>query len=69
MPQDFGKELKLKWVDIRTRVRGNLTAMVWKDKRDVNMLTTMQCPPAEGNICDKHGNALNQPQCKTIKET
>jgi hypothetical protein len=46
MPQEFRKTLKLKWGDIRTRVRRNLTAMIWKDKRHVNMLTNMHHSPA-----------------------
>jgi hypothetical protein len=29
MPVDFGKTLKLKWGDIRTGVRGDLTAILW----------------------------------------
>jgi hypothetical protein len=58
MPQDFRKNLKLKQGDIKTRVRRNLTAMIWKDKRDVNMLTNMHHPPAEGNFCDEHRNTL-----------
>jgi hypothetical protein len=33
--KDFRKTLKMKWGDIRTRVRGNLTAVVWKEKRNV----------------------------------
>jgi hypothetical protein len=56
--QDFRKNLKLKQGDIKTRVRGNLTTMIWKDKSDVNMLTNMHHPPAEGNFYDKHGSAL-----------
>jgi hypothetical protein len=40
MPQEFRKTTKLTQGDIRTRVRGHLTAMIWKDKRHVNMLTT-----------------------------
>jgi hypothetical protein len=32
--------------------------MIWKDKGHVNMLTNMHHPPAEGNFCDEHGNAL-----------
>jgi hypothetical protein len=44
--------------DIRTRVRGNLTVMIWKNKRHVNMLTNMNHPPAEGNFHDEHGNTL-----------
>jgi hypothetical protein len=57
MPQDL-KTLKLRRGDIRTRVRDNMTVMIWKDKRNVNMLTNMHHPPAEGNFCDEHGNAL-----------
>jgi hypothetical protein len=34
------------------RTRGNLTALVWKDRQDVYMLTNMDPPPAEGNLCD-----------------
>jgi hypothetical protein len=33
MPTDFQKTLKLTRGDIKTRVRGDLTAVVWKDKR------------------------------------
>jgi len=40
MPCDFEpKQLKLKRGDIRVRTRGGLTALVWKDKREVYMLT------------------------------
>jgi hypothetical protein len=53
MPPDFGpKKLKLKRGDVRVRTRGNLTALVWKDRRDVYMLTNMDPPPAEGNFCE-----------------
>jgi hypothetical protein len=37
---------------------GNLTAIVWKDKGDINLLTNIHHhPPAEDNFCDKYGNA------------
>jgi len=53
MPNDFApKQLKLKRVDIRVRTRGGLTTLVWKDTREVYMLTNMDPPPAEGNFCD-----------------
>jgi len=53
MSKDFGpKQLKLKRGDIRARTRGSLTAFVWKDRREVYMLTTMDPPHAEGNFCD-----------------
>jgi hypothetical protein len=58
MPQEFRKTMKLTWGDLRTRVRGNPTAMIWKDKRHVNMLTNMHHPPAQGNFHDEHGNTL-----------
>jgi len=52
MPSDFGPKLKLKRGDVRVRTRGGLTALVWKDRRKVYMLTNMDQPPAEGNFCD-----------------
>jgi len=51
--RDFGpKQMKLKRGDIRVRTRGVLTALVWKDRREVYMLTNTDPPPAEGNFCD-----------------
>jgi hypothetical protein len=41
MPSDFGKKPRLKQGEIKIRVKGELTAIVWKDKRNVNMLTNM----------------------------
>jgi len=35
-----------------------LTAVVWKDKRDVCLLTNFHDPPREGNYRDEHGNAI-----------
>lgn len=32
MPKSFGQKIKLKWDDIKTLVRSNLTDMVWKDR-------------------------------------
>jgi len=53
MPSDFGpKQLKLRGGDVRVRTRGGLTALVWKDRREVYMLTNMNPQPAEGNFCD-----------------
>ena len=47
MPHDFGpKQLKLKRGDVRVRTRGGLTALVWKDRREVYMLSNMDPPPA-----------------------
>ena len=51
MSCDFGpKQLKLKRGDVRVKTRGGLTALVWKDRREVYMQTNMGPPPAEGNF-------------------
>ena len=61
LPPDFGsKNLKLKRGDLRVRTRGGLTALVWKDRQEVYMLTNMDQPPAEGNLCD-NGNRPVRP--------
>jgi hypothetical protein len=52
MPSDFGRKLILKRGDIKTRVKGDLTAVEWKDKQNFNILTNIHCPPAESNVCD-----------------
>jgi hypothetical protein len=31
---------------------------MWKDKRDVCLLTNTHNPPTEGNYFDDHGNAI-----------
>ena len=59
MPKDLKpKTLRLKRGDIRMRTRGELTAVVWRDKRDVCLLTNIHDPPREGNYRDEHGNAI-----------
>ena len=59
MPSDFGpKELKLTKGDIRVRTRGNLTALAWKDRQDIYMLTNMDPPPEEGNFYDDSKRAV-----------
>ena len=53
VPRDFGpKQLKLKRGDVRVKTRGGSTALVWKDRWEVYMLTNMDPLPAEGNFCD-----------------
>jgi hypothetical protein len=40
MRHDFGlKQIKLKNSDVRLKTRGGLTALVWKDRQEVYMLT------------------------------
>ena len=47
-PHDFGpKQMKLKRGDVRVKNRRGLTALVWKDRREVYMLTNMDPPSAE----------------------
>jgi hypothetical protein len=59
MPDDFSsKTLKLKRGNVRVRTSGDITALVWKDKRDVYVLTNIHDPPAKGNLCDGSVNAL-----------
>jgi hypothetical protein len=50
--------MKLKRVDLKTKVKGNLTAIVCKDKRNVSVLKNLHSPPLEGNFCDEHGKAM-----------
>jgi len=60
MPRDIGpKSMKMeRGTDIATRVRGNLRAVRWKDRRDVYILTNMHAPPAEGNFIQEYGQAI-----------
>ena len=59
MPKDLEpKTLRLKRGDIRVRTRGDLTAVVWRDKRDVCLLTNIHDPPTEGNYRDEHRNTI-----------
>jgi hypothetical protein len=59
MPWDLlPRNNRLTQGDILSRTRDDLTAMVWRDKRDVHLPTNMHHPPANGNLCDQHGNAI-----------
>ena len=59
MPKDISsRAVKTKKGDIITRVRGNLSAVRWKDKHDVYFLTNIYAPPAEGNFCNESGCAV-----------
>ena len=37
MPKNFGHEMKIKRGVLKTKVKGNLTAITWKDKQNVNI--------------------------------
>ena len=59
MPKDLRpKTQRLKRGDIRVRTRGDLSAVIWKDKRDARLLKNIHYAPREGNYCDEHGNAI-----------
>ncbi|KAG8233613.1 hypothetical protein J437_LFUL001024 [Ladona fulva] len=44
--------------DMAIRILNDLTAITWRDKRDLNLLTNIHNPPADGNFCDEQGNAI-----------
>jgi len=59
MPQDLApKTTKLKMGDIHVRTRADLTAIVWRNKRDIYMLTNIHNAPAEVNFCNKGGKDI-----------
>jgi hypothetical protein len=58
MLKNFGHTMKLKSGNLKTKLKGNLTAIVWKDKQNVNILKNMHSPPWEGNFCDEQGKAV-----------
>jgi len=59
MPQDFGPvSMRLQQCDLQVWTRGDLTAILWRDKRDVCILTNIHDPPAEGNFRDNNGKAI-----------
>jgi hypothetical protein len=51
------KTLKLKWGGLHAVMRGNLTALIWKDKQVVHILMNMHRSSAEVNFCEEHGKA------------
>ena len=57
MPKNFRHKMKIKRGDLKTKVQGNLTATVWKNKQNVNIQTNLHSPPLEDNFCDTHGKA------------
>jgi len=70
MPKDLKpKILRLKRGDIRVRTRSDLMAVVWKDKRDICLLTNIHDPPREGNYRDEHGNAKSRQLWRIITVT
>jgi hypothetical protein len=59
MPKDLkAKTLRLNRGGIQVRTKGDLTAVVWRDKRDVCLLTNIHDPPTEANYRNEHGNTI-----------
>jgi hypothetical protein len=50
--------MKLKSGDPKTKVKSSLTAIVWKDKRNVNIMMNMHSTPLDRNFCDEDGKAV-----------
>ena len=60
MPQNLNpKRMTLKRGDLQVRTRSDLTIILWRDKRDVRILTNIHDAPAEGNFCNNNGKAKN----------
>jgi len=57
MPQVLGHK-KMTREDLQLRTRCELTAILWRDKRDVSILTNIHDPPEEGNFCNNNGKAI-----------
>ena len=59
MPQDLGtKRMTLKRGDLQVRTRSDLTPILWRDKRDIRILTNIHDTPAEGNFFDTNRKAI-----------
>jgi hypothetical protein len=58
MPPELGpKKMKLKRGKIHIRTRGRLTAILWRDKRDIYVLTNIH-DFTEGKFCDSNRKAI-----------
>ena len=50
--------MKMKRCNLKTKVKVNLTAIVWNGKQNINILMNIHSPPLEGNFYDEHGKAM-----------
>jgi len=56
MLQDIGpKRMTLQQGDLQVQTRGDFTAILWRDKHDVHILTNIHDMPAEDNFCNNNG--------------
>jgi hypothetical protein len=58
MQKNSGHKMNMKRGDLKTKVKGDLTSIVWKVEQNVRILTNMHSPPLEGNFCDEHGKTM-----------
>ena len=58
MLKNCGHQMKLKSGDLKTKVKSSMTAIVWKDKWNVNIMMNMHSPPLDSNFCDEDGKAV-----------
>ena len=57
--QDLGpKKMRLKQGDIQVRTGGELTAVLWRGKCYIHMLTNIHNAPAKGYFCNNHWKAI-----------
>jgi hypothetical protein len=49
---------RMTWGNLQVWTRGDLTAILWRDKRNVRILTNIHAAPTEGNFCDNNGKAI-----------
>jgi hypothetical protein len=70
MPINFGpKSLKLKKGDIVYKVKQGTSAVCWKDKRIVYLLTNMHKTPAAGHYVDGEENESKPLHIEIYNET
>jgi hypothetical protein len=59
MPQGFGsKKMRLKGDHLQVRTRGDLTATLWRDKRNIRKSTNIHVAPPEVNFCKNNRQAI-----------
>lgn len=58
LSKNFGHKMKMKRHVLETKLKGNLRAIVWKDKQNVNVLTIIHSTPMKGSFCDEYVKAM-----------
>jgi hypothetical protein len=64
-PKNFGPKMKLQTAALKTKVKCNLANIVWKDKRNVNILANMHSPPGTSISVMSIERLWNRPWYKT----